>query len=373
MDRQQKPAPGRKSSVTNEASTRHDRPFIRDSLQSIEPPEIPGSIPHDRTDGFQNGIDVQSLDKNVSDPLATSALSFEGDHLFSDQMSCDMAPDFLAEDNYYHSKDFAPGADGPRPNDDSGMEELVFTYSPSESGSPSQQTLLASYLQCSPSRRGTDSPTQPGSGHLHGMQAEAGYGSGNLVDPSISQAQSPTEARTRIACQCADAVIDLLEERDRKTRKIGIQTLDSTLADQKNAVKHCSKMLNCINCNSTPDHMMLLTVVCRELILWMEEVVRIFIHRPKPPSRADNRDEAQQHNILFGSFRVNSESEWAPMIRVLIMVQLQRIADLLERLKRIAETGSWETQRVIVLKTEARVAKLVSDLQSMRKNGTSTV
>ena len=206
---------------------------------------------------------------------------------------------------------------------------------------------------------------QPPPVHSDTSRTDASYLPNRSPDSLRFQAGSSATAHSNAACQGPRAIVALLEESESKANKIEIQNIHTILAYQKNALKHCTNMLNCTRCNPPSDHMMLLAIVCRKLVSSMEEVVHIFIQRKTSQPTDDNEDDSRQicGKLFFGDYMVDSEVEWAPMVRILIMVLLKGTLRMLNHLKRIARTSLRETQMLMLQAIEDKIGKMALSLQ----------
>ena len=197
-------------------------------------------------------------------------------------------------------------------------------------------------------------------------QHDTASGLSDLLDTPISGTDHPTDSRSKAACQCPQTIVAILEESESKVYEVEIRNIDKILAHQKKTLKRCKNALNCTQCNSLSDHMMLLAVVCRKLVSLMEEVVSIFLKRKTFQLRSDSEDKRHRNywNLLLGDYTIDSEAEWAPIIKVIIVVHLRETLAMLDRLKRIARTSLRDTQLAMLQAIDHRVAKMAAKIRS---------
>ena len=93
--------------------------------------------------------------------------------------------------------------------------------------------------------------------------------------------------------------------------------------------------------------------------------MHIFIQRKTSQPTDDNEDDSRQicGKLFFGDYMVDSEVEWAPMVRILIMVLLKGTLRMLNHLKRIARTSLRETQMLMLQAIEDKIGKMALSLQ----------
>ena len=112
---------------------------------------------------------------------------------------------------------------------------------------------------------------------------------------------------------------------------------------------------------------MLAAVVLNKLVSVMEEVSRIYTQRRT--SRNDSDHQNNSWNLSIGDYAVDLEVEWAAVMKVLIVILLERSLDMLDCLKRIARASLRETQVSMLRATEQRAKKLALNMQSCEALG----
>ena len=94
----------------------------------------------------------------------------------------------------------------------------------------------------------------------------------------------------------------------------------------------------------------------------MEEVSRIYIQRRT--SRRDMDHQSNSRNLSIGDYTIDLEVEWAAVMKVLIIILLERTLDVLYCLKRIARASLHKTQVSMLQATEQKVKKVALNMQS---------
>ena len=110
---------------------------------------------------------------------------------------------------------------------------------------------------------------------------------------------------------------------------------------------------------------MLAAVVLNKLVSNMEEVSRIYIQRQT--SRSDLDQQTNLWNLSIGDYAIDLEVEWAAVMKVLIVILLERALDMLECLKRIAKASLRKTQISMLQATEQKAKKVALNMQSSEK------
>lgn len=177
----------------------------------------------------------------------------------------------------------------------------------------------------------------------------------------------PSGSRSEIhgGCQCSRELMLLMDDLDSKSEAAHAQKLDALLAYQRRAFRTCAKLLDCSFCNSAPDYMMLLAVVCRKLILHMEAILDAFMAQEKHNSSGSG-ERLIPWRILLGEYPVETELEWMTIMASMIAIQLNAALKVLERLKCTAQNTLRDTQTTILRSTEQKARKMLSDLRIFR-------
>ena len=134
------------------------------------------------------------------------------------------------------------------------------------------------------------------------------------------------------------------------------------IAQVNSSLKHCGQMLDCNHCSLRSDHMMLAAVVLNRLVSVMEDVSHIYIRRRTPRSDLDHQNKCW--NLSLGDYAIDLEVEWAAVMKVLIVIIIQRILGMLECLQQIAKSSLRETQVSMLRATKQKAEKVALNMQS---------
>lgn len=108
--------------------------------------------------------------------------------------------------------------------------------------------------------------------------------------------------------------------------------------------------------------MMLAAVVISKLVSTLEEVFHVYIRRRTP--RGDWNHQSDHWSLSVGEYMVDSEVEWAAVMKVLIVILLRRALDTLGCLKRIAKANLREAQFSLLQAAEQKAKSISLSLQS---------
>ncbi|KAI4137670.1 MAG: hypothetical protein L6R39_007161 [Caloplaca ligustica] len=205
---------------------------------------------------------------------------------------------------------------------------------------------------------------------------------GNSPTSASAKASHPElapQTSPQTLCNCSQAMSTLLDDSEKKMSGISVQTTHLALAHIKHVLQHCVQILDCSYCSARSDHMMLAAVVANKIVFVEEDVARVLGHvcesltHPQSP-RHHGDGELQHHtrnqhhhaqydryicyDLFIGDYVVDSEVEWAAVVRALIVILSKRTIDMLERMKRIAKTRGRETQVRMLWSAEQRARKV---------------
>lgn len=168
-----------------------------------------------------------------------------------------------------------------------------------------------------------------------------------------------------------------LEDSGSRSRSITIQTTHYTLAHIKTVLQHCTQIHDCTHCSTRSDHMMLAAVVVNKNVSVLKEVFDVYTQRRAASSKAvDGEETGEQlplhhrhanqrqqdrsscYDLFVGDYVVNSEDEWAVVMKALIEILSKRTLDLLERMKGAARAKRRETQVQMLMGAEHKARKV---------------
>lgn len=169
-----------------------------------------------------------------------------------------------------------------------------------------------------------------------------------------------------------------LEDAGSRFRRVSIQNTHHTLAHIKTVLQHCAQIHSCAHCSTRSDHMMLAAVIVNKNVSLLKEVFDVYAQRCTASSKAgDGEDTGEQqslhhanahqqplqrrsscYHLFVGDYVVNSEDEWAAVIKPLIEILSRRTLDLLERMKGAARAKRRETQVQMLMGAEQKARKV---------------
>ena len=136
-----------------------------------------------------------------------------------------------------------------------------------------------------------------------------------------------------------------MNDPDSESGTIALRALDRLMADQRQALKSCSKILRCSFCTLALDRITLLTFVCRDLILHVQQIFRAF-SSPETKTVCAFGERLVSRRISFGGYVVETELEWASLVADLTKLHLNKILDVPGTLRRMAQSHLLQTQMV---------------------------
>ena len=107
---------------------------------------------------------------------------------------------------------------------------------------------------------------------------------------------------------------------------------------------------------------MLAAVVISKLVFIMEEVFHVYIRRRTPRSDLDRQSNCW--SLCIGEYIVDSEGEWAAVMKVLIVSLLKRTLDTLHCLKRVAKANLREAQISMLNAAEQKAMEVALSMQA---------
>ena len=116
--------------------------------------------------------------------------------------------------------------------------------------------------------------------------------------------------------------------------------------------------------------MMLSAVIMTKIATVLEEVVHVYAEQRTSRPKSDPGDRHPQHrdseafcDLFVGDYPINSESEWASVMKALIVTLSKRMLDLLERMKGVAEAEGREIQLQMLWGVEQRAKRITGTVR----------
>ena len=165
----------------------------------------------------------------------------------------------------------------------------------------------------------------------------------------------------------------VLEELETRNSKFDhTSSLDGVLAFHKQASGYCETMVAWQRCTSRSEHMMLLTFICEKLVILCEKTATLFLRQLKRTRGSPNWQESTviENQIgrpssqkYIGEYEIDVPQEWNYLIRVLVLIRLEKLGSLVARMKAIASTAKRDTQLSMLQNTERRVREVIKMLR----------
>lgn len=244
-----------------------------------------------------------------------------------------------------------------------------------------------------------------GSGGMSGSASLAPR-SGRGINPHAhgeteSQKHKTNGKPVQVTCGCLHTMVSLHEELEDRVSTTNAQTLDFSLAYQKEVLSRCSQILDCSTCIMRSGHMMLLGVVSDKLITSCEQAVTIhnqgssdnteYDHKAPAPSpssstscslstsarssplgpRAGTEGNGRHSDtciVSVGCYNIDGATEWSYVVRVLIILQLRQVLVLLSRMQLIAESTSRFTQVTALKRRKQRLTAVMEKVKCLTQS-----
>lgn len=178
---------------------------------------------------------------------------------------------------------------------------------------------------------------------------------GNQIGGSIN-------SEKRSACDCTRGMTNLLEESEGNHNRVDIRNMPIVIGRVKSTFQHCTRILHCYHCSLLSDHMMLAAVVIGKIASTMETVSQVYMRRQALRSEVNHPGSCW--GLSVGEYMVDSEVEWAAVMRALIMIILKRIVYTAECFKNIAKANVREAQISMLHAAEHKARKIAHKLQA---------
>jgi hypothetical protein len=142
-------------------------------------------------------------------------------------------------------------------------------------------------------------------------------------------------------------------------------TLDTILAHQKDAVKHCESMVRCLACIARSDYMMLLVIVIDKLADSCRQVVTKLASCSTHGSGEAEPVSGKGPKTHFGQYKIDTPTEREYVSRVLTALRLRNVLAVLARMLTIAASASRGSQLSALRATEQRIRGTAEKLKQL--------
>jgi len=213
---------------------------------------------------------------------------------------------------------------------------------------------------------------------IHKSQGHPSVSSGN------NSHQGPSNDSTE-PCICLQTTVSLLEDIDSKLTELEPQSIDSTMDWHRDVLAECSSILDCKDCTTRPERMMLITMVAEKLVNLCEQASKSCLTTlTPPPSRPNtalghNNVSTSMHSTrnetscfdaespfetsFCGQYKIESSKDWACLIRVVICLQLKSMRHFLRKIRLVVSLMERRDAHVRKVDTcEERVQKAFESL-----------
>ena len=159
-------------------------------------------------------------------------------------------------------------------------------------------------------------------------------------------------------------MINLPEELENRMQESETENITKILFNQKHILRTCNRVLDCEHCSALSDHMMLLAIACRGVVLSLDQITRDCTRRESRQTRGleDSHRRRNYWTLSIDDYQVDSEEGWTTIIKVLIVIRLREIQATLERLKGNAAAHSRRTQISVLSGIEQKITNMMTTI-----------
>ncbi|KAL9591683.1 MAG: hypothetical protein Q9179_007478 [Wetmoreana sp. 5 TL-2023] len=283
----------------------------------------------------------------------TQDLSLDGGEMLFDGL----IPDLISRNGVQEEDPFVIGIS--HPSDNALGSSLSHQPPPPDLTSPSApfSPLLSSFdtIEDSTSRWSTDHEE---------TETDLTSPTNRSVSSFKARAEGLVSTDMRPICQCSQTMVILLGESDGTCCQIEARNMPVVLTHVKNVLQQCNQTLHCNQCNLLSDPMMLAAVLANKIVSILDSTISVYVARLKASrNKFDNPLGSDPLNISIGGYMIDSEVEWAAVIKVLITILLKRTLNLLQSLCQIAKANMREAQLSMLQVTGQKARKIVRMVQ----------
>ncbi|KAI0099748.1 hypothetical protein GGR51DRAFT_564789 [Nemania sp. FL0031] len=133
-------------------------------------------------------------------------------------------------------------------------------------------------------------------------------------------------------CTCLKSVIFLINELEPWTgssKTLNALELCSSLAEHKRAVRKGEGLVQCEECSTLPENMIMLGLLVDRLLVFCEKIILSYI------TTINGQLSLKHKDLFFGEFEVDTDTEWALLLGGLIALQIKSLALLIEGTSRV--------------------------------------
>lgn len=204
----------------------------------------------------------------------------------------------------------------------------------------------------------------------------------------VCDSHTRTNSTSSSSCHCMQNILRLHEEVETRRSASSAVAVDHCLTFQKDVLRQCRNILECMNCRSISAIAMLLITICDRLLNFCQSMSAPFVgsfhghlrHRPftglvrlATAPGSDNRghdDQRRGPKVLIGGYGVDCPQEQASLISRVIELQLRELHSLLTQLRDMAVCAGWNKH---IARIHQICAQTQKDIVSLRNSSDSIV
>ena len=234
------------------------------------------------------------------------------------------------------------------------LQDLDTRTSPplSSAGFSGSAPTLSSQVSLSLSTMGITTPSSTPISTSLPDQAHQFQGLQNATD------QVPLDTALKLPCKCLNIIVFLLDEIKTRSKCRDAKSLETTLLTHKETLGFCYQMLQCTQCMSRPENIMMLSLVSKEMVELCAEIVdcyQLVVQSGKYASTSDDQD------MYFGGYELN-RNEYEALFRVLTTMQLSGLQGLLNKIVMVSSLAQREAQMAKLLALELKLGEILRKL-----------
>lgn len=206
----------------------------------------------------------------------------------------------------------------------------------------------------------------------------------HLQDPALLDICFATATSTAFpsgpshqSCGCLEAIVFAVEKLEESCHAGRRSELDSIIACQKEAIKHCRAQLECSSCITKREVLVLLVFMLEKIVAGCGRIVGLYCvenvqgHLPSSllPVNSDQSldlglapSKSDWRKLPLGNYEINSPLEWEHMVRALICLQLRAVMELLADVKSMKSEMLGETLTASLTRAGIRLGELEKDI-----------
>ncbi|KAL8737126.1 MAG: hypothetical protein Q9181_001997 [Wetmoreana brouardii] len=180
-------------------------------------------------------------------------------------------------------------------------------------------------------------------------------------EKAINRQTSHNPATKAAACNCLVIKVSLLEELG--SHKVDT-SLNEGLATHKGCLMKCSSVLDCQNCMSKSESVMLLVLVYERLVSFCETVTDTYLKRQTHVRSGISSPDPERPRLAVGKYSIDKDGEWDCLLGALTLYQVKTLGKQLLAMRKPASIVLRGSKLSKLLACERKMRALVELLQS---------